>query len=343
MPRWGGGPGDDWYPWIREVLAPLGRVELEVLAPPDPQTPTIEAWTTHLREAIDDEPKALARTLVVGHSVGCQAVLRWAASLADDRRLGAALLVAGWWAVDEPWPAIVPWMKIDYELDRVRAVCPRVEVMLGLDDPFTADYVANAELWRTRLGARVVAVPGAKHFNATREPAVFDRIDDIAAGVHVGAVWCAIAGTLSEGSREAELDALRPGASPEQIDALERTIGRRLPEDLRRSLAIHDGGTLAAHTLLEVDAIAGAWTHQTARHRASEDQGAGQGALRRGRWRREWIPFARDPSGALLCVDLSPGPRGRFGQLVVVADNAEPVADRSRRYVDWLSPRAART
>lgn len=321
MPRWGGGPGNDWYPWISEVYAALGTAELEVLAPPDPGTPTIDAWVGHLRAALGDDPSTLARTVVVGHSVGCQAVLRWAASLPSDRRLGALLLVAGWWRVDEPWATLEPWTELDYELERVRTVAPRPQVMLGLDDPFTADYAANARLWEERLDARVFAVPGAKHFNDPRQVAVFEHIDDLVASVRVSARWSALDGLLGPAAGGANL---RPGASEAALTGLERALGRRLPGDLRRSLAIHDGGELGEHTLLSTGAIAAA------------SATLGQPGV---------VPFADSGVGTLTCVDLQPGPSGRWGQLVRVASEAvtpaspTPLRERRHRYADWLEER----
>ena len=43
VPRWGGTPSDDWYPWATAELEPDG-VSCEALAMPDPAQPEVEAW-----------------------------------------------------------------------------------------------------------------------------------------------------------------------------------------------------------------------------------------------------------------------------------------------------------
>ena len=50
VPRWGGTPSDDWYPWAAAELEQEG-VALEALAMPDPAQPEIEAWIAGRRGA----------------------------------------------------------------------------------------------------------------------------------------------------------------------------------------------------------------------------------------------------------------------------------------------------
>jgi hypothetical protein len=63
------------------------------------------------------------------------------------------------------------------DLDRVRRIAGSVQVLLSTDDPFTADYEDNARRWRERLDADVTVIEGAKHFNASVEPAVLETLD----------------------------------------------------------------------------------------------------------------------------------------------------------------------
>ena len=173
IPRWGGGPDHDFYPWLRRELAADGRFA-EVLSPdmPNPGEPSVTAWPARVAEVMGPDPDARARTVLLGHSVGCQAVLRYLAALPAGARVAGALLVAAWFSLDRSWPPIRPWIDTPIDLDAVRAACPNIVVLLSDGDPFTADYVANGAAWEARLGAEVRLVPGAKHFNAPEEPAV---------------------------------------------------------------------------------------------------------------------------------------------------------------------------
>jgi predicted alpha/beta hydrolase family esterase len=178
VPRWGGTPAHDWYPWI--VAERPG--EVRVLELPDPDTPTIDAWPEAIAAVLRERGDSLADTVVVGHSVGCQAVLRALGRLSDDAHVHAVLCVAGWWSVDAPWATIRPWMDPPPDLERVRRIAGSVHVLLSTNDPFTADYEHNARLWREYLDADVAVIDAAKHFNATEEPSVLDALDRLLDG-----------------------------------------------------------------------------------------------------------------------------------------------------------------
>jgi hypothetical protein len=178
VPRWGGTPAHDWYPWI--VAEREGRIR--VLDLPDPETPTITAWPEAIAGVLRERGNALADTVLVGHSVGCQAVLRALGRLPEDARVHAVLCVAGWWTVDAPWETIRPWMDPPPDVGRIRGIAGSVHVLLSTNDPFTADYEHNAGLWRSRLHAHVTVIDDAKHFNATEEPAVLDALDRLLDG-----------------------------------------------------------------------------------------------------------------------------------------------------------------
>jgi len=179
VPRWAGTQEKDYYPWLRTSLdARTSRLFDEVLSPemPEPGTPTIEAWTGRIREVVGTDPAALAETVVLGHSVGCQAVLRFAAGLPEGARLRGVLCVAGWFWVDKPWETLRPWMDTPIDDAAVRERVGQLVVLISDDDPFTADHAANAKAWKERLGAEVVMAPGRRHFNEAEEPAVLDAL-----------------------------------------------------------------------------------------------------------------------------------------------------------------------
>ena len=165
--RWSARPDSDFYPWLVEELAQRGA-SASVLDLPAPDSPTIDAWTAAIAAA---SPEG---AVLLGHSVGCRAILHFLARSPETVRPCAALLVAGWFSVDRPWPAILPWIEVPLDTDRVRAACPNIHVLVSDDDPFTADHRATRERFENELGARVTLVPGARHFNAAEEPAVLE-------------------------------------------------------------------------------------------------------------------------------------------------------------------------
>jgi predicted alpha/beta hydrolase family esterase len=143
---------------------------------PDPDEPTIAGWRARIADLAGSDEATLADTILVGHSVGCQAVLHFLAGLPDPAKVRGTLCVAGWWSVDEPWETIRPWIENTPDPRRVLASCGELHVLLSDNDPFTADVAANERLWQERLGVVVEVVPAAGHFNRSAEPRVLAEL-----------------------------------------------------------------------------------------------------------------------------------------------------------------------
>jgi serine hydrolase len=177
VPRWGARAQDDWYPWLQAELAGLEAFAPVVIGDmPDPDEPTIDRWRAGVADLAGSDATELAETVLVGHSVGCQAALHFLAGLPASTRVRGTFCVAGWWSVDEPWESIRPWIENPPDLGRVRASCGQVRVLLSDNDPYTADVAANGRLWQERLGAVVDVVPGAGHFNRSEEARVLAEL-----------------------------------------------------------------------------------------------------------------------------------------------------------------------
>jgi uncharacterized protein len=174
VPRWAGHAASDFYPWLLRER-PAGFASARALDMPSPQTPTPEAWVPALAEAMG--PRPAPGTVLMGHSVGCQSVLRYLATLPAGSCLEGVVLVAAWWNVDTPWDSLRPWLDPALDWAHLRTTARRFLVLLSDNDPFTSDFRENARVWTERLGAEVVLVPGARHFNGAQEPAVREALE----------------------------------------------------------------------------------------------------------------------------------------------------------------------
>src|SRR3989344_2952524 len=87
---WGGGPEEGWFPLLKNELQGHG---LEVIVPAMPNTdnPKIEEWVSSLAKMVGQPDE---NTFFVGHSIGCQAILRYIESI--NKKVGGAVFVAGW-------------------------------------------------------------------------------------------------------------------------------------------------------------------------------------------------------------------------------------------------------
>ena len=109
--RWDGNSEADWYPWLKTELEKSGH---EVIVPnmPDTAVPVIEKWVPKLAQTLGVPD---ANTYFVGHSIGCQTILRYLETVSNGT-VGGALFVAGWFDLENlesPEVAAIaqPWIK----------------------------------------------------------------------------------------------------------------------------------------------------------------------------------------------------------------------------------------
>ncbi|MFH1402612.1 MAG: alpha/beta hydrolase [Patescibacteria group bacterium] len=71
--RWDGAPQNCWIPWLKRELEAR---DFFVVVPkmPEAEKPDIQAWISHLNNVAGEVDE---NTFFVGHSIGCQAILRF--------------------------------------------------------------------------------------------------------------------------------------------------------------------------------------------------------------------------------------------------------------------------
>lgn len=178
--RWSGGPNDDWRPWLKTELEKQG---FQVFAPsmPDTEVPVIEKWVNHLAEVVGTSNK---NTYFVGHSIGCQAILRYLEKV--DTPVGGAVFVAGWFNLenleDEETREIAkPWIETPINFDKLKTVLQKSTLIISDNDPFGA-FEENKEKF-TKIGSKIIVIPGDGHFTeengATELPVVLGSLLEI--------------------------------------------------------------------------------------------------------------------------------------------------------------------
>lgn len=135
-------------------------------AMPNPEEPTIEEWAGKLREIVgapDEE------THLIGHSIGCQTILRYLVSLAPGQKIGQAVLVAGWFDLDnleteEEKQIAKPWIETPMDFSSVKSHLQSITAILSDNDPF-GYFESNRDIFEKQLGATVVVEPEKGHLS----------------------------------------------------------------------------------------------------------------------------------------------------------------------------------
>src|SRR5215813_3747267 len=101
VPRFGGDATADWYPAALLQLADLGISTKVVPLLPEPTAPGVEETVTAIRQAVGDDPREVAQTILIGHSVGSRALLAFLSRHGVHRAVAGLVSVAGWFTVDD--------------------------------------------------------------------------------------------------------------------------------------------------------------------------------------------------------------------------------------------------
>lgn len=156
----GGHPKENWFPWLKEQLEPIGcRVIIPQFPTPENQSP--ETWFR-----VMDNYKAdyTPETILVAHSLGSAFALRILEKY--PVKIRAAILVAAPIGVRpiKNWDGDQPFIGKPFDWDTIRSRAERFVVFHSEDDPMVG--VGNGIELADRLGAEFVRLPNAGHFNA---------------------------------------------------------------------------------------------------------------------------------------------------------------------------------
>ncbi len=172
---WGGNAQSEWFPWLKRELESRG-VSADALTMPNTEAPEISHWVTHLAKSVHPGDE----TYLVGHSMGCQAILRYIEKSPATAKISGALLVAGFITslsdeiMKNPEEAQIaqPWLETPLNLEKIHAKVPKIISILSDDDPYIPED--NWEEFR-KLGEALIE-HGKRHFNSITEPIILETL-----------------------------------------------------------------------------------------------------------------------------------------------------------------------
>ena len=180
---WEGYPENNWFPWLKSKLEEKG---FEIILPtmPNAEEPNKDEWVSHLVKIVKNPNK---ETYFVGHSLGCQAILRYLETLSDEVKVGGVICVAGSFilkglsAADEE--VARPWLETAIDFNKVKKHTDKFVAILSENDEFVP-LEESANSYREKLGARIIVEHNKGHFNddaGIKElPSALDAVLEIA-------------------------------------------------------------------------------------------------------------------------------------------------------------------
>jgi len=170
---WGGTDSSEgWFGWLKEKSKEKG-FEVISFNMPNTDEPVIEEWIGFLKENVKELNN---ETYFIGHSVGCQAVLRYLETLDVDVKVGGCIFVAPWMELDkntieEEGEEVVeiakPWMETPINFEKVKEHTNNFLCILSDNDPYVP--LLNKEFFEEKLEAKTIIKNNEEHFNETTE------------------------------------------------------------------------------------------------------------------------------------------------------------------------------
>ena len=166
---WGGTGSGGWFDWLKRELPKKG-FEVESFDMPETDEPKIESWVGYLEEKINlDEIDE--NTFFVGHSIGCQTIMRFLEKLHKHKRIGGCVFVAGWFDLinlePEEMEIAHPWINNEMNFERVLDHCNNFLAIFSDDDPYV--HLDEVNKFKEKLGAKTLIKKNKEHFNNVLE------------------------------------------------------------------------------------------------------------------------------------------------------------------------------
>jgi uncharacterized protein len=162
---WGGTGSGGWFDWLKLELSKKG-FKVESFDMPNTEEPKIEEWVGYLQNNINldeiDED-----TYFVGHSIGCQTIMRFLEKLHKHKRVAGCVFVAGWFDLIDLEPEEIeiahPWINQKINFERVLDHCNNFLSFFSTNDPYV--HLDEAEKFKKNLNSKIIIKHNLEHFN----------------------------------------------------------------------------------------------------------------------------------------------------------------------------------
>ncbi len=164
---WGGSPDEPMFRWIKSSLEE-GEFNVSIPIMPNAEAPEIEAWVNKIRDTVILKED----TILIGHSIGCQAILRYLETIDEDIKIAGIVLVAPWMKLDEKTlkeeggeiiKIAEPWMNNPIDFNEVKSHIIKAVAIFSDNDPYVS--LEQKDVFEDKLGAEIIIEHDKGHFD----------------------------------------------------------------------------------------------------------------------------------------------------------------------------------
>lgn len=159
---WSGSPDEPLLKWLREELESKD-IDVVALKMPETDEPKVNYWINFLAKEVGGIDEG---TYFIGHSMGCQAIMRYLEMVKGNKRAGGAVFIAPWLHLtnlDEDDVSIAkPWLE-EINLENVKRKANEYVAIFSDNDPFVP--LSDAEIFKDKLEAKIIIEKNKGHFS----------------------------------------------------------------------------------------------------------------------------------------------------------------------------------
>ena len=164
---WEGSPEEPMHKWLKENLENKG---FEVTAPemPNPSVPKIDVWVKKLNSIVKNPDKD---TYFIGHSVGCQTILRYIETLNKDIKLCGIILIAPWLHLkgieeegEEALKIANPWLNTPINFNKIKSHLEKNKITAIFSDNDQFVPLSDIKLFEKNLNLKTILEHNKGHF-----------------------------------------------------------------------------------------------------------------------------------------------------------------------------------
>lgn len=167
---WGGSNSSEgWFGWLKRELE-AKDIELVIFPMPNTNNPKIEEWVGYMEEHVKDVDE---ETYFIGHSIGCQAILRYLEKLPEGKKVGGIIFIAGWFDLledcyesEEEKEIAQPWINTPINLEKVKEHTNKILAIFSDNDDCVP--LSDEKLFKEKLNATTIVKNNEGHFNETQ-------------------------------------------------------------------------------------------------------------------------------------------------------------------------------
>ena len=174
---WDGTKDDGWYPWLDDKISNENN-EVIRFNMPNTAHPKIEEWVAELDKQVNDLGEKI---YFVGHSIGCQTIMRYLERKNIDR-IGGMLFVAPWLDLlpeaindDESYNVAYPWIHTPIDFEKIKRITNKITCIFSNNDYFVS--LTQQDVFK-KLNAKIVIVNDKGHISADDGVEELDEIYD---------------------------------------------------------------------------------------------------------------------------------------------------------------------